>query len=84
MYGKSSLFLGTYVYGLQSFKEARCNKLIVANIWLDISNAYVAVLHRHIFFAFDRYGAHEHWISLIKAYSSGIFGQSFSSFAPSS
>ena len=65
-------------------KEARCNKLNVANIWLDIANAYGSVPHRLIFFALETYGVHEHWISLIKAYYSGICSKSFSSSAPSS
>ena len=67
-----------------AFKEARCNKLNVANIWLDIANAYGSIPHRLIFFALERYGVHEHWISLIKAYYSGIYSKSFSSSAPSS
>ena len=65
-------------------KEARCNKLNVANIWLDIANAYGSVPHRLIFFALERYGVHEHWISLIKAYYSGICSKSFSSSTASS
>ena len=67
-----------------ALKEARCNKLNVANIWLDIANAYGSIPHRLIFFALERYSVHEHWISLIKAYYSGIYSKSFSSSAPSS
>ena len=67
-----------------ALKGARCNKLNVANIWLDIANGYGTIPHRLIFFALERYGVHEHWISLIKAYYSGIYSKSFSSSAPSS
>ena len=67
-----------------ALKEARCNKLNVANIWLDIANAYGSIPHRLIFFALERYGVHEHWISLIKAYYSGIYSKSFSFSVPSS
>ena len=43
-----------------------------------------SIPYRFIFFALERYGVHEHWISLIKAYYSGIYSKSFSSSAPSS
>ena len=67
-----------------ALKEAQCNKLNVAKIWLDIANGYGSVPQRLIFFALEKYCVHEHWISLMKAYYSGIYGKSFSSSAPSS
>ena len=67
-----------------ALKEAQCNKLNVAKIWLDIANWYGSVPQRLIFFALEKYCVHEHWISLMKAYYSGIYGKSFSSSAPSS
>ena len=67
-----------------ALKEAQCNKLNVANIWLDIANAYGSIPHKQIFFALERYGVHKHWMSLIKAYYSRIYSNFFSSSAPSS
>ena len=67
-----------------ALKEARCNKLNVTNIWLDIVDAYCTILHRLIFFALERYGVHEHLISLKKTYFSVIYCKYFSSSAPSS
>ena len=64
--------------------EAQCNKLNVANIWLNIANVYDLIPHRLILFALERYGVHEHWVSLTKAYYSGIYSISFSSSFPNS
>ena len=77
--------LGTYVNGVSSaLKEARSTRSSLANIWLDIANAYGSVPHRSLFFALERYGVDPHWISLIKMCYSGIFSCSFSQSAPSS
>ena len=65
-------------------KEARSTKSSLANIWLDIANAYGSIPHRLLFFALERYGVDPHWISLIKIYYSGIYSRSFSQSAPSS
>ena len=67
-----------------ALKESQCNKLNKANIWLGTANVYGSIPQTLIFFALERYGVHEHWISLIKAYYSGIYSKSFSSSAPSS
>ena len=84
MYEKVLRCWGHMSMVLRAFKEARCNKLNVANIWLDIANVCGSIPHRLTFFALERYCVHEHWISLIKAYYSGIYSKSFSSSAPSS
>ena len=67
-----------------AFKEAQGNKLNVANIWLDIANVSGSMPHSLIFSALEKYGVDKHWISLIKAYYSGIYSKSFSSSASSS
>ena len=67
-----------------ALKEARSTKSSLANIWLDIANAYVSIPHRLLFFALERYGVDPHWICLIKIYYSGIYSCSFSQSAPSS
>ena len=67
-----------------ALKEARSTKSSLANIWLDIANAYGSIPHRLLFFALERYGVDPHWISLIKIYYSGIYSRSFSQSAPSS
>ena len=67
-----------------TLKEARSTKSSLANIWLDIANAYGSIPHRLLFFALERYGVNPHWISLIKIYCSGIYSRSFSQSAPSS
>ena len=67
-----------------TLKEARSTKSSLANIWLDIANAYGSIPHRLLFFALERYGVYPHWISLIKIYYSGIYSRSFSQSAPSS
>ena len=54
-----------------ALKWAWCKKLNAANIWLDIANG--SIPHRLIFFALERSGVNEHWISLIKAYYSEFF-----------
>ena len=64
-------------------KEAQSTKSL-ANIWLDIANAYGSIPHRLLFFALERYGVDPHSISLIKIYYSGIYSRSFSQSAPSS
>ena len=43
---------------------------------------YGSIPHRLIFFPLERYCFLKHWISLIKAYYSGIYSKSFSSPAP--
>ena len=67
-----------------ALKEARKNKSTVANIWLDIANAYGSIPHRLIFFALERYGVDSKWISIIKKYYSGLYTKSFSNSASSS
>ena len=67
-----------------ALKEARSTKSSLANIWLDIANAYGSIPHRLLFFALERYGVDPHSISLIKIYYSGIYSRSFSQSAPSS
>ena len=67
-----------------SLKEARQNKSTVANIWLDIANAYGSIPHRLIFFALERYGIDPKWIQIIKNYYSGLYTKCFSKSAPSS
>ena len=64
-------------------KEAQSTKSL-ANIWLDIANAYGSIPHRLLFFALERYGVDPHSISLIKIYYSGIYSRSFSQSGPSS
>ena len=66
-----------------SLKEAREKKTSVANIWLDIANAYGHIPHRLIFFALERYGVGAKWISIIKNYYFGLYTKSFSSSASS-
>ena len=56
-----------------SLKEAQSTKSSLANIWLDIANAYGSILCRLLSFALERYGVDPHWISLIKIYYSGIY-----------
>ena len=65
-------------------KEAQSTKSSLANIWLDIANAYGSISRRLLSFALERYGVDPHWISLIKIYYSGIYSCSFSQFAQSS
>ena len=65
-------------------KEAWSTKSSLANIWLDIANAYGSIPHRLLFFALEHYGNGPNWISLIKIYYSGIYSCSFSQSAPSS
>ena len=67
-----------------ALKETQSTKSSLANIWLDIANAYGSIPHRLLFFALERYGVDPHWISLIKIYYSGIYSRSFSQSAPSS
>ena len=67
-----------------ALKEARQNKTTVANIWLDIANAYGSIPHRLIFFALKRYGVDNKWISIVENYYSGLYSKSFSHSAPSS
>ena len=64
-------------------KAARSDKLDLATIWLDIANAYGSIPHRGIFFALERYGVPQDWISFIKNYYVGIYSKSFSEHAPS-
>ena len=66
-----------------ALKEARQNKSSIANIWLDIANAYGSIPHRLIFFALKRYGVDEKWVTIIKKYYAGLYTKSFSSSAPS-
>ena len=66
-----------------ALKEARQNKSSVANIWLDIANAYGSIPHRLIFFALERYGVDNKWIALIKNYYAGLYTKSFSHSAQS-
>ena len=66
-----------------ALKDARSDKLDLATIWLDIANAYGSIPHRVIFFALERYGVPQHWISFIKNYYVGIYSKSFSEHAPS-
>ena len=66
-----------------ALKDARQNKTSLANVWLDIANAYGSIPHRLILFALKRYGVHEQWITLIQKYYSAIYTKSFSSSAPS-
>ena len=67
-----------------ALKEVRSTKSSLANISLDIANAYGSIPYRLLFFALKRYGVDPHWISLIKIYYSGIYSHSLSQFAPSS
>ena len=66
-----------------ALKDARVNKSSVANIWLDIANAYGSIPHRLIFFALERYGVDNKWIAIIKNYYAGLYTKSFSHSAPS-
>ena len=66
-----------------ALKEARQNKSSVSNIWLDIANAYGSIPHRLIFFALERYGVANKWITIIKNYYAGLYTKSFSHSAPS-
>ena len=56
----------------------------VANIWLDIANAYGSLPHKLIFLALERYGVPDKWIAIVKSYYLGLWSKSFSSTAPSS
>ena len=51
-----------------ALKQARLNHSNLANIWLDIANAYGSIPHKLIFFALERYGVPTSWISLIRKY----------------
>ena len=51
-----------------ALNEAQSTKSCLANISLDIANAYESISHRLLFFALEHYGADPHWISLIKIY----------------
>ena len=64
-------------------KEARSSKSSLANIWLDIANAYGSIPHRLIFFALERYGVPPKWISIIRKYYVSLWSKSFSDNAPS-
>ena len=64
-------------------KVARSTRSSLANIWLDIANAYGSIPHRLLFLALERYGVDPHWISLIRMYYSGIYSCSFSQSPPS-
>ena len=66
-----------------ALKDARQRKTSLANIWLDIANAYGSIPHRLIFFALRRYGVPNQWITLIKNYYFGLYTKSFSKTAPS-
>ena len=66
-----------------ALKEARSSKSSLANIWLDIANAYGSIPHRLIFFALERYGVPPKWISIIKKYYVSLWSKSFSDNAPS-
>ena len=65
-----------------ALKEARKNKTSLANIWLDIANAYGSIPHRLIFFALKRYGVDSKWIAIIQNYYAGMYSKSFSHSAP--
>ena len=67
-----------------ALKEARSTRSSLANIWLDIANAYGSVPHRLLFFALECYGIDPHRSSLIKIYYAGIYIHSFFQSAPSS
>ena len=67
-----------------ALKEVRSTKSSLANISLDIANAYGSIPYRLLFLALKRYDVDPHWISLIKIYYSGIYSHSLSQFAPSS
>ena len=60
-----------------ALKEAWQNKLSIANVWLDIANAYGSIPHRLIFFALKRYGVDDHWVAIIRNYYSGIYTKVF-------
>ena len=51
-------------------------------VLIIIINAYGSIPHRVIFFALERYGVPQHWISFIKNYYVGISSKSFSEHAP--
>ena len=60
-----------------ALREPLSTRSSLANIWLDIANAFGSIPHR-LFFALERYGVDPHWISLIKMYYSGTYSRSFS------
>ena len=68
----------------KSLNEARENKGDIANVWLDIANAYGSIPHQLIFLALRRYGVPEKWISIVTNYYQGLWSRSFSESAPSS
>ena len=68
----------------KALKEARENKGDIANVWLDIANAYGSIPHQLIFLALRRYGVPEKWISIVTNYYQGLWSRSFSESAPSS
>ena len=43
-----------------ALKDARSSKSSLANIWLDIANAYGSIPHRLLVFALERYGVDPH------------------------
>ena len=61
-----------------ALKQSRLNHSNLANIWLDIANAYGSIPHKLIFFALERYGVPTSWISLIRKYYIGLWSKSFS------
>ena len=65
---------------IKSRKTERSN---IADIWLNIANAYGSVPHQLLFFALRRYGVPEHWVSLFIKYYEGLWSISWSDSAPS-
>ena len=65
-------------------EEAHSKRSSLANIWLDIANAYWSIPHRLLFFCVRKLWPWLPLIPLIKRYYSGIYSCSFSHSAPSS
>ena len=60
-----------------ALKEACSTRSSLANILLDIANAYGSIPHGLLFFALEHYGIDPHCISLIKMYYSTDVIQAF-------
>ena len=66
-----------------ALQNARSANLDLANIWLDIANAYGSIPHKLMIFALKRYGVPDKWISLISNYYAGLWSRCFSPSSPS-
>ena len=66
----------------KELNPAKTKKLNLAEVWLDIANAYGSVPHQLIFFALERFSIDPIWDDLLKSYYVGLWNKSFSPTAP--